>query len=107
MTATIALCPTHDGDDNDDGIRCPMRVADVSNSDDAKLLQPRAKGKGVGKGYNLRQARRKCAELVKQPSLHRTPYGMVVKQLMVDTESVQLQLGYIYASNAVHLHMCA
>ena len=35
----------------------------VSNNAAAKLVEPKAKGKGVGKGYNLRQARRKCAEL--------------------------------------------
>ena len=61
----------------------------------ARLLQPRAKGKGVGKGFDLRQARRKCGELVKQPSRQITPYGTVVKQFMVDTESGPVQLDYI------------
>ena len=79
----------------------------VSNSVVARLLQPRAKGKGVGKGYSLSHARRRRAELVKQPSLQSTPYGAVVKQLMVDTESGPVQLGYIYASSAVHVHMSA
>ena len=59
----------------------------VSNSAAARLLQPRAKGKGVGKGHSLRQARRRFTDLVKQPSLQSTPYGTVVKQLMVDTDS--------------------
>ena len=46
--------------------------------------------------WSLRQARRRLAELVKQPSLQGTPYGKVVKQLMVDTdESGPVQLDYI------------
>ena len=65
----------------------------VSNSDVARLLQPRAKGKGVGKGFSLRQARRRCAELAK-PSPYITPYGTVVKQLMVGTEIGPVQLDY-------------
>ena len=68
----------------------------VSNSAAARLLQPRAKGKGVGKGHSLRQARRRFDERVKQPSLQGTPYGKLVKQLMVDTdESGPMQLDYI------------
>jgi len=66
----------------------------VSNSAAARLLQRRAKG--VGKGHSLRQARCRLADLVKQPSLQGTPYGKVVKQLMVDTdESGPVQLDYI------------
>ena len=68
----------------------------VSQSAAARLLQPRAKGQGLGKGRSLRQARRRFNELVKQPSLQGTPYGKVAKQLMVDTdENGPVQLGYI------------
>ena len=67
----------------------------VSNSAAARLLQPRAKGNGVGKGHSLRQACRRFTDLVKQPSLQSTPYGKVVKQLMVDTESGPVELDYI------------
>ena len=59
----------------------------VSNSVAARLLQPKAKGKGVGKGHSFSHARRRCAELVNQPFLQSTPYGTVVKQSMVGTES--------------------
>ncbi len=58
----------------------------MSNRVVARLLQPRAKGKGVGNDFSLRQARRRCAELAKQPSLQSTPYGAFDKQLMVDAE---------------------
>ena len=67
----------------------------VSNSVVARLLQPRAKGKGVGKGFSLRQARRGDAELVNKPSLQNTPYGTVVNQLMVGTEIGPVQLNRI------------
>ena len=67
----------------------------VSNSVAAGLLQPRVKGKGVGTGFSLRQARRRCSELAKQPSRQITPYGTVVKQFMVDTESGPVHLYYI------------
>ena len=69
--------------------------SNVSNNAAAKLLQPKDKGNGVGKGFNLRQALRMSAELVKQPSLQSTPYGTVVKQLMVGAESGPVQLYYI------------
>ena len=59
----------------------------------ARLLQPRAEGKGRGKG--LRQARRRFAEMLKKPSLQCTPYGQVVKQLEVDTDSGPVHVDYV------------
>ena len=67
----------------------------VTQSAAARLMQPREKGKGNGKGCSLRQARRKFADMLKKPSLQSTPYGQVVKQLEVDTDSGPLQLDYV------------
>ena len=66
----------------------------VTQSAAARLMQPGEKGKGNGKGCSLRQARRKFAGMPKNPSLQSTPYGQVVKQLEVDTDSGPLQLDY-------------
>ena len=76
----------------------------VSNSAAAKLLQPKVKGKGVGKGFSLRQARRRRGEMVKQLSRQITPHGTVVNQLVVDTESGPAQLDYICPH--ARLHFC-
>ena len=59
----------------------------------ARLLQPRAEGKGRGKG--LRQARRRFAEMLNKPSLQCTPYGQVAKQLEVDTDSGPVHVDYV------------
>ena len=67
----------------------------VTQSAAARLMQPREKGKGNGKGCSLRQARRKFADMLKKPSLQSTPYGQVVNQLEVDTDSGPLQLDYV------------
>ena len=61
----------------------------------ARLLQPRAEGKGRGKGFSLRQVRRRFVEMLKKPSLQCTPYGQVVKQLEVDTESGPVHVAYV------------
>ena len=63
----------------------------VTQSAAAKLLQPRGKGRGKG----LRQARRRFAEMLKKPSLQCTPYGQVVKQLEVDTDSGPVHVDYV------------
>ena len=63
----------------------------VTQSAAARLLQPRGKGRGKG----LRQARRRFAEMLKKPSLQCTPYGQVVKQLEVDTDSGPVHVDYV------------
>jgi len=61
----------------------------------ARILQPAAKGKGRGKGTSLRQARRKFSETMRKPSQVHTPYGKVVKELQVETDSGTNLLEYI------------
>ena len=65
----------------------------VTQSAAARLLKP--KGKGLGKGGSLRQARRRFADLVQKPSLESTPYGDVVKKFEVVTDSGPVQLDYV------------
>ena len=67
----------------------------VTQSVAARLLQPRAEGECRGKGFSLRQARRRFAEMLKKPSLQCTPYGQVVKQLEVDTDSGPVHVDYV------------
>ena len=61
----------------------------------ARLLKPSGQRPAKGKGCSLRQARRKFADMLKKPSLQSTPYGQVVNQLEVDTDSGPLQLDYV------------
>ncbi len=72
-----------------------------THRDAVRRLQPREQGKGRGNGFSVRQARHKFAELVKKPSLQRTPYGQSANQLEVVTHR-----GQCSRTMSVHMHGC-